>query len=227
MRIDTYEKLVAMLLLQAANLPTYQTEVGATAADITAVNEELAVLQYLADYLELIDANKKTVTKIKQTAYNGEMDEKPTSFPVFPAAAPPFTVAAGGLERAAKRNRRFKAADGYTKDIGVALGIDGDSAPDAPETIVPPLEAFPAQSGYEAAIVIRNRGKSDMWKLSGRRMNAEKWTELTSGTGKGGNVEITPTTAGNPERLELKSQLLKANEPYGQQSNPIYATFNP
>ena len=227
MRINTYEKLLAMLLLQDANLPTYQTEVGATAADITAVNQESAVLQYLLDYLDLIDADKKTVTKIKQTAYNGEMDEKETPFPVFPAAASPFAVVAGCLERASKRNRRFKAADGYTTDIGVALGIDGDTAPDAPETVTPTLEAFPAQSGYEAAIVISNRGNSSMWKLLGRRMNAESWKELTSGTGKSGNVEITPTTAGNPERIELKIQLYKSNEPYGQPSNPIYATFNP
>lgn len=227
MRIDTYDKLVAMLVLQDANLPTYQAEVGATNADIAAVNEELAVLQYLVDYLDVIDANKKTVTKIKQSAYNGDMDEKETPFPVFPVAASPFPVAVGCLERAGKRNRRFKAADGYTKDIGVALGIDGDSATDSPELITPTLEAYAAQSGYEAAIVVGNRGKSDMWTISARRMNGETWSELKSGTGKGGTIKVQPTTAGNPERLELKLQLLKANEPYGQQSNPIYATFNP
>lgn len=43
MKINSYEKLLAMLLLQSANLPTYQTEVGATAADMTAVNQESAV----------------------------------------------------------------------------------------------------------------------------------------------------------------------------------------
>lgn len=184
-------------------------------------------MQYLVDYLALIDADKKTITKIKQTAYNGETDEKPTPFPVLPAAAPPFPVIAGCLERTNKRNRRFKAADGYTKDIGVALGIDGDGASDTPELVTPTLEAYPAQSGYEAAIVVGNRGKSDMWTISARRMNAETWSELKSGTGKGGTIKVQPTTAGNPERLELKIQLLKANEPYGQPSNPIYATFNP
>ena len=127
----------------------------------------------------------------------------------------------------AKRNRRFKAADGYTKDIGVALGIDGDSATDLPELIVPTLEIHPAQMNYEAAIVVGNRGKSDMWQLLGRKMNSEKWTELKSGTGKGSNVKITPTVAGNPEQVEMKIQLIKANEPYGQLSNGMLATFNP
>ncbi len=58
-------------------------------------------------------------------------------------------------------------------------------------------------------------------------MNGENWSELTSGTGKSSNMKISPTVAGQPERLELKIQLYKANEIYGQQSNPTYATFNP
>ena len=58
-------------------------------------------------------------------------------------------------------------------------------------------------------------------------MNTEEWTELASGTGKSGNVHITPATEGQPERLELKVQLYKSNEIYGQTSDPTYATFNP
>lgn len=227
MRIDTYEKLVAMLVLQVANLPTYQTEVGATAADITAVTEELAVLQYLDDLADLVDADKKTLIKIKQTAYNGEMDAEIEPFPVFPVVRSPFAVVAGCLERANRRNRRFKAADGYTKGIGIALGIEGESTTRDPNTVVPTLEAFPAQTGYHAAIVVGNRADSQMWKLLGRRANSEKWTELTSGTGKSADVHIEPTDEGKPERLELKIRLYKNNETYGQPSNPTYATFNP
>lgn len=227
MNINSYEKLVEMLTLQNANLSKYQAEVGATNADIQAVGEELETLIYIDDYLEIVDADKKTVTKIKQTVYNGDMDETPAPFPTFPVAAPPVALMAGCRERTLKRNRRFKAANGYTQEIGVALGIDGDAATDSPENIIPTLEIHPAQMNYEAAIVIGNRGKSDMWNLLGRRMNAEKWTELKSGTGKGATVKITPTTEGMPEQIELKIQLLKANEPYGQLSNGMLTTFNP
>jgi hypothetical protein len=227
MRIDTYEKLLAMFLLQVANLPTYKGQVGATNDDITAVTEAAAVLQYLADYLALVDANKRTVTKIKQTVYNGDPDEAITPFPVFPAGAPPFALIAGLSELANKRNRRFKAADGYTKEIGIALGIDGDAPSIAPESVKPTLEVTEAQGGYEAAIVVGNRGKSSMWRLLGRKMNSETWSVIDSGTGKGASVTIPPTTPGMPERMELKIQLYKDNEPYGQPSDPMYATFNP
>ncbi len=227
MKFDTIEKLLAMLLLQKANLPTFQAQVGATNAEIQEVTEDVENLQYLIDLAALVEANKKTLNKIKQQVYNGDPDEDVSPFPVFPIIAAPFALVSGTLERTNRRDRRFKAAAGYTKEIGVALGIDGDTPPIPPESIKPTLEAFPAQSGYEAAIVVGNRGRSAMWKLLGRKMNAEKWSELTSGTGKSANVKIIPTVDGQPERIELKIQLYKANEIYGQQSNPTYATFNP
>jgi len=227
MKFDTIEKLLGMLLLQKANLSTFLAQVGATAAEVEEISNDAANLQFLIDFAALLDTNKKTVTKIKQQVYNGDPDEEVSPFPKFTDPSAPFPLLAGSLERANRRNRRYKAAAGYTKEIGIALGIDGDSQPIAPETVKPTLDIFPAQSGYEAAIVIGKRGNSDMWKLMGRKMNTEKWLELASGTGKSGNVRITPTTEGSPERLELKIQLYKSNELYGQASDPTYATFNP
>lgn len=227
MKFDTIEKLLAMLLLQAANLETYKSQVGASGADIEAVKQDAANLQALVDYSALIEANKRTVNKIKQQLYNGDPDETISPLPVFAEFTPPFALNAGAFERAKKRNRRFKAADGYTKEIGIALGIEGESSTVSPDSIKPTFEAYPAQNGFEVAIVIANRGKSDMWKTIGRKMNSEKWSELSSGTGKSGNVRITPSEEGQPERMELKIQLYKSNEPYGQASDPQYVTFNP
>lgn len=227
MKFDTIEKLLAMLLLQKANLPTFQAQVGATNTELVEINETVANLQYIIDLAALVDTNKKTITKIKQQIYNGDADEEVSPFPVFPAIAAPFALLSGCLDRANKRNRRYKAAAEYTKEIGIALGIDGDSQPFVSETVKPTLEAFPAQYGYESLIVVGKRGRADMWKLLGRKMNTEKWLELASGTGKSGNIKIVPTTEGSPERIELKIQLYKSNEPYGQISDPTYATFNP
>lgn len=227
MRIDTFEKLLAMHLLQKANLPIYQTQVGATTQDITDVTNAADNMQIVKDYVDLFDAAKKTGTKIKQTVFNGDMDEEITKFPTVTVPVFDTPLLAGYLERANKRNRRFKAADGYTKEIGIALGIDGDTYKPAPESIVPTLEVFPAQTNYHAAIVVGNRGDSTMWKMFGRRQNEEKWTELASGTGKSADIQIAPTNEGKPERIEMQIRLYKNNEPYGQPSNPVYATLNP
>jgi hypothetical protein len=227
MKFDTIEKLLAMLLLQVANLATYKTQIGASDADIEDVAHDAANLQAVVDYSDVVEANKRTVNQIKQQLYNGDPDEPISPFPAFAKFTPPFALAAGALERAQKRNRRFKAADGYTKEIGIALGIEGESARIEPDTVKPAFEAFPAQMGYEAAVVIANRGKSDMWKALGQKANSAKWSELTSGTGKSGNIKIEATTPAQPERMLIMIQLYKANEPYGQASDPQYVTFNP
>lgn len=227
MQIRTYEQLVNCLVLQNANLATYKTQVGATGADLTAVSEELGILQYIDEYAATTDAKKKTVFEIKQAVFNGDPDDGVSPFPVFAAAAPPAALVAGCLERAQKRNARFKTADGYTKEIGIALGIDGDSSSISPDSVKPTLEVTPAQSGYEAAIVVGKRGNATMYKVLGRRMNSETWNVIDSGTGKGGSITITATTPGLPEKMQLKIQLYKNNEPYGQQSDPVDATFNP
>ena len=63
--------------------------------------------------------------------------------------------------------RRFKLGPGYNHDIGVALGFESSdpSAPTIPATVVPTVEATPAQTGYLASIVVGNRADSDQWDV--------------------------------------------------------------
>lgn len=224
MHIDSYDKLLTMALLQKQNLPLYQAQVGATAEEIRSVGEAAENLQYLKDYLATVEADKMTLTQIKRAVYDGE---EVSAFGGFPAFAPPSALAAGLKEQFQKRNARYKLADGYTREIGIALGIVENAAPSSPGEVQPSFEAFPAQMNYEAAVVVANRGKSTMWKAFGQRANGANWQELASATGKGGTVRITPTTPGQPERLLLMIQLYRNNERYGQPSDPQYVTFNP
>lgn len=227
MLINTAEKLLAMLLLQVANLPTYKSQVGASDTDINAVNEAAANLEYVLDYAALIEANKKTVNKIKQEVFNGKTDEPVSAFPAFPAGAPPHDMVAGLLDLANKRNRRFKAADGYTKEIGIALGIDGDAPSISPGSVKPTLEAFPAQNGYMFSVIVGNRGDSDSADVEIRRAGSETWTVAKTFTGKSVDVTVTPTTPGQPEQLQVRIQLRKKNEDYGQTSDAVSVTVNP
>jgi hypothetical protein len=216
-----------MYLLQKANLATYKSQVGATDEDIEAVAEAADNLQYLQNYFELIDANKKTVAKIKQQVYNGDPDEAVSAFPAFPAAAPPHTLIAGVSELGKKRNRRFKAAEGYTKEIGIALGIDGDAPSIAPGSVKPTAEVFAAQNGYMFSVIVGNRGDSDQWDVEIRRAGSETWTPAKTATGKSVDVTVTPTTPGQPEQLQVRIQLKKKNEDYGQVSDAVSVTVNP
>jgi hypothetical protein len=227
MRIDTIEKLIAMLTLQQANLPTYQAEVGATAQDITDINNELALLVYLTDYADIIEANKKTVNQIKQEVFNGEESEPISPFPVFPEGNPPKPLIADCLGRAQRRNRRFKAAPGYTKEIGIALGIEEDSQKIPPESVKPTIEVFTAQTGYTFSLVVGKRGDADSWDALVLKKGASGWAIGATRTGKSGDITITPTTPGEPEQLQVRVQLKKNNANYGQPSDIVYVTVNP
>jgi hypothetical protein len=227
MRIDTIDKLITMLLLQQTNLPTYKAQVSATAEDIDNITNELQNLQYIVNYSDLIDADKQTVTKIKNAIFNGNPDEPLTPFPVFPAGALPNTAKQGLMENALRRNRRFKAADGYTKEIGIALGIESEAKEVSPDSVKPTIQVFPAQSGYTFSVVVSNRGASDMWEVLILRKGALGWTKAASATGKASDVNITPISAGEPEQMQVRVQLRKSNVNYGQPSDIVYVTANP
>jgi hypothetical protein len=225
MNVDTFEKLLTMALLQKANLTNYKNAVGATDAEILAVTQAAENLQYIKDYLQTVEADKKTLTGIKNAMFNGEVM---TAFAGFPAFDPPHPMVAGLKEEFQKRNRKYQDADGYTREIGIALGIVEDVPSISPDSYKLTIDITPAVAGnYEAAIVFGGRGKSTFWRVYERKLNQPTAIEIKSGAGKGATIKITPTTPGQPERVELYAQAFKDDEPYGQPSDPQYVTFNP
>lgn len=228
MRINSFEKLVEVLTILDANLPTFQTEVGATANDISEIKDQLANLVYIFDYSDVFDTNKKAVTQIKQALYNGEPGETINAFPPVVNGAFPKSPLAGNLALTNEKIRRFKAAPGYTFQIGVTLGIE-DVTPNVvdPATVKPTLQAFSAATDYVVSIVTANRGNSDQWTVSLLRKGSANWENVGSFTGKSADITITPTVPGDAEQIQIRIQLKKSNANYGQPSDPTYVTINP
>ncbi len=228
MALRTIAEAIECLTLQKANLPVYQAQVGATAADITRVNEHLAILSSLVDQCELCDANKKTAFGIKDQVLRGAVGEPVAPVPTTPAYVPPFPLLSGILHITNSANRRFEEGPAYDEEIGIALGIirPSPSAP-TPGTVKPTLETFPAQSGNMFAFIIGNRGQSDMWKLSTSPVAVTNWTLAETGTGKAGENVATPPTPGQPTQLQARIQLFKNNQPYGLLSDIVLVTVNP
>jgi len=219
--------LLEHLQIQKQNIAQFKTEAGADTVDQQEITEDCDNMQAIMDFCPLADEYKTNAFGIKSTLIRGEIGAAVGTLMSAPVYAPPFAPVAGIEKRSRERDGRFKRSKTITQAALLALDLTDEPPNIAPGTVRPTLEGFAAQTGYEAAIVVANRGKSDMWKVLGRKMNSEKWSELGSGTGKSGNVRITPTAEGQPERMELMLQLYKANEPYGQPSTPVYLTFNP
>lgn len=220
--------LLEHLQIQKQNIAQFKGAAGADDEDIESVMHDHDNMQAILAFCPLADEYKSNAFGIKRALIRGEPGAAVGGLMTAPVFVPPFALVAGIEKRTRERDQRFKRSKTMTEAALLGLDLSGESSSGAVETdFKPSLEAFAAQNGYEAGIIVSNRGRSDMWKVLGRKMNTEKWTELLSGTGKSGNLEIAPATEGQPERMELKLQLYKSNEPYGQASDPVYVTFNP
>ena len=230
MPIKTLDQLIAVLTAMKGNIDTYQAAVGATAADITFVAHALENLVYLRGYSEEVDAFKKGVFQMKQTAFNGDVNEVIGPFPVVAAGASPTPLNAGYLERVNILIRRFKLGPGYNHDIGVALGFESSDPSlqiQDPSTVKPTVEAFAAQTGYVASVVVGNRANSDQWEVQASPASAPNWHVVKTATGKSTDVTFTPTTPGQPQQFQIRIQLKRNNQDYGQLSDIVTVTANP
>ncbi|MCD9188932.1 MAG: hypothetical protein LUM44_21120 [Pyrinomonadaceae bacterium] len=227
MIVRTPEELLAKLELQEENVPRYRVEIGATAEDIAEITRDKTILLYVDNRANVVEAGKKTTNGIKDHVFNGAENVAVVPYPVLPNDEPPVELVGGCLQRFRARNKRFKAAKGYTKEIGAAIGTEETADRVPPEAVIPTLIATAARSGYLVAVIVDNRGDSAMWKIFARRSGSEARQEIASGTGKTAEFNITPTTAGQPEKIELTVRLYKNNQSYGQESDSVYLTITP
>lgn len=228
-QMRTFDELINVLQLQAANLTIYMADVGATLADITAVQDMLANLTAVQDFAEVIDADKKTIIGIKQMMFNGTVGETvPAVPPIAPLVIPSAPLLSGCREITLKQNKRFMLGPGYTPVIGEALGIEAPTPdPIVPGTVKPDIEAFPAAINYQFSLVVSKRAGSTMWDAYILRKGAANWVKLGSAEGKSSDFTITPTTPGDAEQFQVRVQLRKNNADYGQPSDPTFVTVNP
>jgi hypothetical protein len=227
--IVTYDDAVTVLGLMKGNLSTYQTEVGATAAEITWVPATLANLNYIASYCATLDADKKAAFDIKQSYFAGEKGSAVSDFPTIAAAVVPNPPLTGGVLFVLRdMAKRYKLGPGYTKEIGIALGIEEASKEAVnPGDVKPTIEVFGAQTGHHFSVVVAGREDSDQWEVQILRSGSTTWDTVKTATGKSADVSVTLTTPGQPEQLQVRVQLIKANQPYGQLSDAATVTVNP
>ncbi|MEQ1605441.1 MAG: hypothetical protein ABL999_11300 [Pyrinomonadaceae bacterium] len=229
-QLNTIEKTITCLTLQKTNLPIFQAAVGATATDISNVNEWLAILESLVDHSELCDANKKVTNAVKDRVWRGPVTGDSLVVPTTPAYVPPFPLIEDILGKVNSANRRFREGPGYNDDeVGVALGFFSKSplAPVDPDTLKPTLNAFPAASGAMFSCVVGNRADSDQWRVEILRAGDTTWQNVGTFTGKSADVVISLTTPGQPEQIQIRIHLRKSNAPYGLVSDAVTVTVNP
>lgn len=222
----SYDDLIAKLTLQEANVNTYKAEIGATADEIADITNDRANLEYAGDYSDVVDGNKKTCTQIKQALFNGDENIPIPVYPSFTVGTLPNTAKAGAYQRFLERGRRWKTSGGWTEEIATALAYDGPAPKPVPGTVKPDIQAFAAASNSHFSLVVSNRGEANMWDVYILRKGGT-WTKIDTKSGKSADIFVTLTTPDEAEQIQVRVQLIKSNEEYGQVSDPVYVTLNP
>jgi len=154
-----------------------------------------------------------------------------TPDPVFPSEdfqAPPRGVPAGLFQRLDELRTLIMAQPNYVETMGTAMGIEPSKAtPIAPTLVKPTILADGASSDYHFSVIVGNRQESDQWNVMVLRKGAAGWVVAKTATGKSVDVHLTPLVPGEPEQLQVRIQLLKGNEDYGQVSDTVWITINP
>lgn len=222
----SYDGLIAKLTLQKSNIGTYTSDVGATLIEVEDITNDLANLEYAEEYSDIVDENKKTCTQIKQALFNGDENIPVAAYPPFPVGELPEEAKAGAYQRFMARGARWKTAAGWTPEIGTALGYDGPAPKPIPGTVKPDIQAFAAASNAHFSLVVSGRGEANMWDVYILRKGGT-WTKIDTKSGKSADIYVTLTTPGEAEQIQVRVQLIKSNEEYGQVSDPVYVTLNP
>lgn len=151
--------------------------------------------------------------------------------PVFPTenfTAPPNGVGAGIFQRLDDLRTLIMAQPNYVETMGTAMGIETSAVPKPPPpTVKPTILAEAAATGYHFSVIVGNRQEADQWRVMVLRKGASEWVVAETATGKSVDVHLTPQTPGEPEVVQVRIQLRKNNEDYGQVSDTLWITINP
>ncbi len=219
---DTADELVEALTAQKDNLPIYATAVGATAADQTENDQDLGNLSAALSNTDVAETDKQVVTQIKNAVYDGDTADAVAPYPAFAIVPLPFpAVTAGAMTRFRERKARFKAAKGFTTEIGIALGLEKPkAAPISPDSLVASLSPRDL-GGYQYDVVFKKQGQDAMF-IQYRIKGTEKWLEAKTALTSPAVIDVPPPAQeGASVQIEIRCRLLKGNTQVGQWS-PIY-----
>ena len=199
---------------------------GFTAADVAKVNDDNAMMQFLAGLRNTLKAIDDAVRQFRELVTEGDAGDVPPQFPVWELPEPPVTVSAGIFERLDRLVDKIRAADNYTNEIGALLGIlPSKSEPVPPGEMKAIAKVTPTFAAYTFSVATSKMG-ADSFKVQIRRAGSEAWTDAAFGTSSPLEVVLQPTTPGQPEKIQVRVVLLKKNAPVGQPSDAVAVTVN-
>ena len=221
----TESALLAWTKNFAAQLVTVQVTLGITVAELEAVQNFAANLEYLLDFNTQFKQQKDSFYVFKREMIFGAQGPMPEA-PSFNSVSMPGPGEKGGVEMLKVLVKRIRVAPGYTPQIGELLGIEKPTpAPPDPMLITPTIAAVPMPDG-KIQFKCSKMGM-DAVRVEYKLPNVEGWAVAGEFTTAKTVVSLPDNLKAHPERLLYRARLLKKNEPIGQYSSVISVITNP
>lgn len=108
----------------SAKINQYATLLGLSNAEVTSLQNDAAMFNYIIQMQELIKQTSQNVTAYKELLKHFSEQQHITSVPILPNLGPaPTPVPEGIFDRVSKLAKRIKANPNYAEPIGADLGI--------------------------------------------------------------------------------------------------------
>lgn len=202
---------------------SHATSLGFTEADVSSVNADAAMLNFLVgDLVPTYKSALQARTSYKNLIVSGPVGSPGGGLPPAPVtAAAPATVPPGILPRLRQLVQRIQVAPGYTEAIGDNLGILGPPSPaPIPSTLAKPAPRATALPGGEVGVSF-TKGDFDGVLVEGRRAGETAWTTLGTDYFSPFADTRPPLEAGKPETREYRLRYLLRDEPVGEWSDIV------
>jgi hypothetical protein len=209
------------------NLTPIATTLGvapAALADLVLDNEDF---QSIAATTLAVENFKSAVREYRISLTEGSTGDPHPMFPFSNFNGPQNDRPAGMFQRLVEMVERIRVHPAYTDEIGASLGILPQVPQNlTPDQLKPEIKASQSMNGYKFAMTVTRMGMPQ-FKVQMQRDGATTWSDVAFGTSSPIEVTVSPTNAGQPERVLVRAVLLEKNAPVGEPSDPTFVTVNP
>ena len=226
----TDPELVIWLNNFANVFETHAETLGFTKADVTALRNDAAMLNYLVgEVLPTYKAAVQSRTAYKNLIKDGPVSETGGAPPPTPAVgAAPTLVAPGIVPRLRTLIQRIQLSPAYNQSIGLELGITSpDDGGGTSFASAKPTATAAALPGSQVRIEFVKAGFTGVLIESRRTAAEEGWALLATDNFSPYLDTRPPATPGRAEVREYRLRYLDRDDPVGDYSDIISASTTP
>ncbi len=205
----------------------YKTALGLSGAQVDRIILICETFIAVYNFVESVKESAGSLTEWRDDYFYRKGDPTAPTPPPFATFTAPAGAFAGIVNEFKATRDLITKLPGFTEAIGDDLMFLGpELSKESAAAAKPTINTFSAATGYMFTLVVSNRGDSDMWDAYIMKKGGS-WTKHGTYNGKSVDITVTPTVPGEPEQVQVRVQLRKKNENYGEPSDNQYVTVNP